>query len=181
MAEQMRPSSPQQAPDPSTSYERSHPGREPGMGRLDNNKATPRNTPDRQGETVPHRQDPGRQINAHDAVNQRGGPTPEAPEQPDHSMKDEEPLGWDRAPSEATDRKAQRHPRRDGKGGDPVGRLEPPRPTPPVLPGPRCKSRQTPRKAAGTFPAIFSPTGPLPDCARCARQTARAARSLPAR
>ena len=101
MAEQMRPSSPQQAPDPSTSYERSHPGREAGMGRLDNNKATPRNTPDRQEETVTHRQDPGRQINAHDAVNRRGGPAPEAPEQPDDSMGDEEPLGWDQAPAEA--------------------------------------------------------------------------------
>ena len=119
MAEQMRPPSPQQAPDPSTSYERSHPGREVGMGRLDNNKATPRNTPNWQKETVTNRHDPGRQINAHDAVNQRGGPAPEAPEQPDHSLKDEEPLAWEQAPSDAVDRKDQRHPRRDGKGGTP--------------------------------------------------------------
>ena len=77
MAEQMRPASPQQAPDPSNSYERSHPGREAGMGRLDNNNtATPINAPDRQEESVSHRQDPTRQINGEDASNQRGGPAP---------------------------------------------------------------------------------------------------------
>jgi len=119
MAEQMRPSSPQQAPDPSTSYERSHPGQEAGMGRLDNDEATPTDTPDRQDQTVTHRQAGGRQINAHDAVNQRGGPTAAAPEQPDHSMKEEEPLGWDQAPTESTDPRNQRHPRREGKGGTP--------------------------------------------------------------
>ena len=116
MAEQMRPSSPQQAPDPSNSYERSHPGREAGMGRLDNNKSTPTDSPDRQQQTVTNRQDGARQLNAHDAVNQRGGP---APEQPDHSMKDEEPLGWDQAPTDIQDPKNQRHPRTEGKGGTP--------------------------------------------------------------
>ena len=38
-AEENRPASPQQAPDPSDNYERSHPEHEAGMGRLDNNKA----------------------------------------------------------------------------------------------------------------------------------------------
>ena len=118
MAEQMKPSSPQQAPDPSTNYERSHPGREAGMGRMDNNKAVPANAPDRGQDAIGNKQDPSRQLNAHDAVNQRGGPTNEDPNrQPDHSMKDEEPLGWDQAPQDITDSTKQRHPRREGKGG----------------------------------------------------------------
>lgn len=115
MAEQNRPLSPEQAPDPTNNYERSHPEREAGMGRLENNKATPTNDPDRQEQAVTNKQDP-RQLNAQDAVNQRGGP---APEQPDHSMKDEEPLGWDQAPTDIQDPKKQRHPRTEGKGGTP--------------------------------------------------------------
>lgn len=114
MAEQMRPASPQQAPDPSDNYERAHPEREAGMGRLDNNKAVPTDSPDKGHEAVSHRQDGKRQLNAHDAVNHRGGP---APDQPDHSMKDEEPLGWDQAPTDIHDPTKQRHPRREGKGG----------------------------------------------------------------
>jgi hypothetical protein len=116
MAEQMRPASREQAPDPANSYERANPNREAGMGRLDNNKATPQSSPDKQQDAVPNRQDGARQINAHDAVNQRGGP---APEQPDHSMKDEEPLGWDQAPTGIDDPRQKRHPRTEGKGGTP--------------------------------------------------------------
>lgn len=116
MAEQMRPSSPQNAPDPANSYERSNPGREAGMGRLDNNRATPTNSPDQQQQTVTHRQDPTRQINAHDTVDPRARP---APEQPEQSMKDEEPLGWDQAPTDIQNPREQRHPRREGKGGTP--------------------------------------------------------------
>jgi len=116
MAEQMRPASPQQAPDPSHSYERSHPGREAGMGRLDSDKPVPANSPDKGQEAVGNRQDGTKQLNAHDAVNQRGGP---APVQPDHSMKDEEPLGWDQAPTDIHDPERQRHPRTEGKGGTP--------------------------------------------------------------
>ena len=120
MAEQMRPASPQQAPDPANSYERSNPGREAGQGRLDNNdKATPTNEPDRIGQAVTNKQDPTRQLNAHDAVNQRGEPAGQGVEQPDHSMKDEEPLGWDQAPTDIHDKRQQRHPRREGKGGTP--------------------------------------------------------------
>lgn len=107
MAEQMRPASPQQAPDPSDSYERSHPGRQAGMGRLDNNKAVPTDAPDQNQQPVRNKQDPTRQINAQDV------------EQPDHSMMDEEPLGWDQAPSDIHDPTKQRHPRREGKGGVP--------------------------------------------------------------
>ena len=116
MAEQMRPASPQQAPDPANSYERTNPDREAGMGRTDNNKAVPSNEPDRQQDAVGNKQDGTRQLNAHDAINQRGGP---APEQPDHSMKDEEPLGWDQAPTDIHDPTKQRHPRTEGKGGTP--------------------------------------------------------------
>ena len=116
MAEQMRPASPQQAPDPANSYERTNPDREAGMGRLDNNQAVPTDSPDQGQDAVRNKQDGTRQINAHDAVNQRGGP---APEQPDHSMKDEEPLGWDQAPTDIQNPTMQRHPRREGKGGTP--------------------------------------------------------------
>ena len=68
MAEQMRPASPQQAPDPSHTYERSHPGREAGMGRLDNNKAVPTDSPDQSQDAVGNKQDGARQINGQDAA-----------------------------------------------------------------------------------------------------------------
>jgi hypothetical protein len=34
-------------------------------------------------------------------------------------MKDEEPLGWDQAPTDIKDPRQQRHPRTEGKGGTP--------------------------------------------------------------
>jgi hypothetical protein len=116
MAEQMRPASREQAPDPAQSYERAHPAREAGMGRMDNNKATPEDAPDQSGRAVSNRQPGDRQVNAQDTVNQRGGP---APVQPDHSMKDEEPRGEDLAPTDIHDPRQQRHPRTEGKGGTP--------------------------------------------------------------
>lgn len=116
MAEQMKPASPQEAPDPSDSYERSHPGHEAGMGRLDNNKATPTRAPDESEHAARNEQDGTRQLNAQDAVNQRGGP---APEQPKHSMKEEEPLGADQAPTDIHDPRQKRHPRTEGRGGTP--------------------------------------------------------------
>ena len=118
MAEQMRPASPEQAPDPSNNYERSHPEREAGQGRLDNNKATPANEPSHQQDAVKNKQVP-RQLNAHDTVNGRAASDPNLPKQPDHSMKDEEPLGWDQAPTDIHDKTQQRHPRTEGKGGTP--------------------------------------------------------------
>jgi len=66
---QMRPASRRQAPDPATSYERAKPEKEAGMGRLDNNKATPAKAPDRIEQAVKNKQPP-RQINAHDVVNE---------------------------------------------------------------------------------------------------------------
>ena len=122
-AEQNRPASPQKAPDPANSYERAHPENEAGMGRLDNNKATPEASPDRQEQTVPNRQDPTRQLNADDAFAGRDKPKVDnaAPpaEQPDHSMHDEEPDGWDQAPSDISDHRQKRHPRTEGRGGTP--------------------------------------------------------------
>jgi hypothetical protein len=82
---------------------------------MDTDKAAPAQSPDRHQDAVTNRQGP-RQVNAHDAINQHGGP---APVQPDHSMKDEEPLGWDQAPTDIHDPEQQRHPRTEGKGGTP--------------------------------------------------------------
>jgi hypothetical protein len=113
MAEQMRPASKQDAPDPANSYERAKPQNESGMGRLDNNKSTPTNTPDQQEESVGNRQQSDRQINAQETTGRA------APEQPDHSMKDEEPDGWDQAPTDIHDNRQKRHPRQEGKGGTP--------------------------------------------------------------
>lgn len=79
MAEQMRPASPEQAPDPSHNYERSHPGRESDTGGLDKAKAVPQRTEDKSKQAVPNANDGTRQINAHDATNQRGGAVPEPP------------------------------------------------------------------------------------------------------
>ncbi len=113
MAEQPRPLNPQDAPDPSNSYERSHPENESGQGRLDNNKSTPTNRADGQKESVPNRQKSDRQVNAQELGDRA------APVQPDHSMKDEEPDGWDQAPTDIHDKRQKRHPRTEGTGGTP--------------------------------------------------------------
>ena len=115
-AEQNRPASPQGAPDPSNSYERAHPENESGQGRLDNNKATPQQQPDRQQQAVKNKQDPSRQINGDDDPTPITGPTQE---QPEHSMHEEEPDGWDQAPSDIHDNRQKRHPRQEGRGGTP--------------------------------------------------------------
>lgn len=116
MAEQMRPASPQQAPDPSFNYERAHPERESGQGRLDNDVATPQNVGDQQDQAVHNKQHPDRQVNAQDLPTSTHDPLPQ---QPDHSMHDEEPLGWDQVPTDIKDPRQQRHPRTEGKGGTP--------------------------------------------------------------
>ncbi len=46
------------------------------------------------------------------------------PKQPDHSMREEEPLGWDQAPTEGDQPTPHRHPRRMGKGGTPDHELD---------------------------------------------------------
>lgn len=120
------PSDPQNAQDPASSYERAKPEKEAGMGRLDNNPATPAPAPDNMKEAVSNVHPPDRQINAEEvadervevplAPGERAGP---APEQPDHSMLDEEPDGWDLAPTDIDDPRQKRHPRTEGKGGVP--------------------------------------------------------------
>ena len=79
------------------------------MGRLDNDEPVPHQTPDRPHEAVGNRQDPTRQINGDNS----GAP------QPDHSMFDEEPDGWDQAPTDIKNPEMKRHPRKEGRGGTP--------------------------------------------------------------
>jgi hypothetical protein len=134
MAEQQpsqnRPASPQHAPDPATSYERAKPEKEAGQGSLDSpvGDATPEDRADELHRTVRHAQPGDRQINAHDdrAGTHTEGQPLDRPnlagrpvQQPDHSMHDEEPTGWDHAPTDIHDPRQQRHPRTGGKGGTP--------------------------------------------------------------
>jgi hypothetical protein len=122
MAEQMRPADKNNAQDPSHAYERSHPQRESGMGRLDADQSTPASRPDQSEGAVKNRQ-PSRQLNADDVSDSRadGRSEPQdrapAPNQPDHSMHEEEPDGWDQAPTDIHDPRQKRHPRTEGKGG----------------------------------------------------------------
>jgi hypothetical protein len=82
MPEQMRPKPKTLSPDPSFSYERSHPQREAGQGRLDNNSnATPTPRTDSMPASVENAQDGSIQINASDVA---VTPTPI-----------QDPLGWD--------------------------------------------------------------------------------------
>ena len=78
MAEQNRPVSPAKAPDPSHSYERSHPSRESDKGSLAGEKAVPQETSDKSKHS-PNEQDPTRQVNAQDVVNQPDEPRREKP------------------------------------------------------------------------------------------------------
>ena len=93
------------------------------MGRLDQPATTPSDAPDHGGkQAVGNEQDPSRQINAHDdvsAAERRGSADRQQPlsPQPDHSMKEEEPMGWDQAPTDIQDPSQKRHPRTEGKGG----------------------------------------------------------------
>ena len=130
MAEsQNRPASPEQAPDPSNNYERDHPEREAGMGSLDHKSigtATPAQTPDNIAGAVGNANDPRKSFTAQDEVPPQpaAGQKPvahgmPAPQQPDHSMLEEEPLGWDQAPTGIQNPREQRHPRTGGEGGTP--------------------------------------------------------------
>ncbi len=121
MASQNRPASKDDLPDPAGSYERAKPENEAGMGRLDTNRATPAKRSDQAHKAVKNRQ-PSRQINAHDVTDERGSADPNRmppPEPADHSMKEEEPLGWDQAPQGKTPDRDKRHPKTGGKGGTP--------------------------------------------------------------
>ena len=131
MAEQMQPSSKQDAPDPSFNYERSHPERE-SQGRMAAPNTVKPETGDRSLKAVTNRQNPSNNLvsdaGAHGKQHaaDRGKPTKELPvpgsvaaQQPDHSMKDEEPLGSDLAPQNIQNPEHKRHPRTGGKGGTP--------------------------------------------------------------
>ena len=141
-ASENRPASPNQAADPATSYERAEPEKEAGMGRLDSpvGKATP--TP-REDHGTPADNQPSpldwdksdsnahpgdHQLNAHDDPGGTGGGgqplnqinlSKPSPDQPDHSMFDEEPTDADLAPVDIHDPRQKRHPRTGGKGGTP--------------------------------------------------------------
>lgn len=113
---------PERAPDPARSYERAKPEKESGMGRLDNNDATPTDQPSQTEQTVPNRQDPQRQINSEETEDEQAKrPLGEgdSPDQPDHSMLEEEPLGWDQAPGQIENPQHKRHSRTEGRGGLP--------------------------------------------------------------
>jgi hypothetical protein len=112
-------------PDPARSYERAKPEAESGMGRLDNNKSTPTDDPDRMKQSVKNAQPP-RQLNADETVDQNRSNQPgpgiadsKQPKQPDHSMHEEEPTDPDLAPADIHDKRNKRHPRTEGKGGTP--------------------------------------------------------------
>src|SRR3954462_13834277 len=91
------PASHRVAPDPASSYGRDHPGRESGMGRLDNNKSTPEDQHDAMPDAVANRQIPERQINAQDtperddATRQQNEPLLAKPGELNESLLDEEP------------------------------------------------------------------------------------------
>src|SRR3954462_7077910 len=93
---QNRPESPSKAPDPSQNYERAHPDRESPSGSTQQTYPRPHDHPDRAGpeSTSRHTKRP----NA-DSM-EKSSHDPAKREQPDHSMHDEEPLGWDQAPTE---------------------------------------------------------------------------------
>jgi hypothetical protein len=113
MAEQMRPTSPKQAPNPAHSYERSDPHREAGMGRLDSDESTPAERRDELQDSAPNRSDPTRQINAEESM--------KAGERQDlnRSMSEDEPTDADLAPQDIHDPRRKRNPRVGGKGGTP--------------------------------------------------------------
>ena len=88
MADPIQSSGKSQAPDPSHAYERSHPGREAGLGDLHNRAedAIPADGPDMMKQAVTHAQDP-RQANGEDVIDGNGSrsrdPSPaEATNQP---------------------------------------------------------------------------------------------------
>src|ERR1700744_3973832 len=99
MAEQMRPASNKDAPDPSNSYERSHPEREAGMGKLHVPKPPRAATPGKMEKAGRHKQGATRQLNEEDIEHEpkhhyrSKGPiepgTFPPPEPVDHSMNEE--------------------------------------------------------------------------------------------
>lgn len=74
------------APDAAESYERAKPRNEAGMGRLDNNAATPTRSPDSMEKAAVNKQNPEGQLNGEDSMNMRASndlaSDPDAPSTP---------------------------------------------------------------------------------------------------
>ena len=111
MASENRPLSKEQAPDPARVYGREKPEAESGMGRLDVDEVRPSDQPDRAEAAVKNKQDPTRQLNAQDVIDQRASRA--ATGQPDHSMSEDDQIDTDTIPEESS------NPRIGGKGGTP--------------------------------------------------------------
>ena len=91
-------------------------------------RPTPIDRPDDDEQALDNTQPGDRQLNAHDDPGGTGGSgqplnqinlAKPSPDQPDHSMHDEEAMGWDQAPTDIQDPEQQRHPRTGGRGGTP--------------------------------------------------------------
>jgi len=120
MGNPKRPHSSKNVPDPARAYERANPEHESGMGRMDNNQGTPSSDADRMQQAVPNAKETGQ--SGESKTPSRASPaqrSESAPRQPDHSMHEEEPDGWDMAPMDIHKPRKKRHPRREGKGGTP--------------------------------------------------------------
>lgn len=116
--DQSHPTSPAQAPNPAHNYERAIPARESPSGGLDQPSTRQPRQPDRAGPEGTS----GRHTNRPTSDSMEGSTSVQPsvnPGQVAHSMKDEEPTGWDQAPQDIHDPQQQRHPRTEGKGGVP--------------------------------------------------------------
>ena len=122
--DQSHPSPQSRAPDPAHSYERSKPDRESPQGTLhhtgaDRSKdARPNAQPDRAGPESTSGRHTTRD-NADSAEKSTSVQPSVNPGAVGHSMKDEEPAGWDQAPTDIHDPRQKRQPRTEGKGGVP--------------------------------------------------------------
>ena len=120
--DQSHPTTKSGAPDPATSYERAKPENESPQGTLQHtgadrgkNPATSAH-PDRAGPESTSERHTNRP-NTDSAENSTRVQPSVNPGTVQHSMKEEEPTGWDQAPTDIHDPRQQRHPRTEGKGG----------------------------------------------------------------
>jgi hypothetical protein len=87
MAEQMRPASKKESPDPAVNFDRSDPKREAGQGQVkSNDQATPTPRPDTMPNSVGHAQAGDKQINSEEA----------ATIAPKAETSETESLGWEK-------------------------------------------------------------------------------------
>jgi uncharacterized Zn-finger protein len=113
---QGQPASPAQAPDPANNYERAKPERESPSGSLDQKYPRPHAHTDEVGPESTS----GKHTNRPDTDSQELSTSVQPsvnPGQVQHSMRDEEPDGWDQAPTDIHDPQQKRHSRTEGKGG----------------------------------------------------------------